>query len=152
MQAVVLCGIQGAGKTTFFWERFGATHVRISRDLLRTPARERRFLELCLETRQPFAVDKVNATPEDRRAYVEPALTAGFECCAYWLDVPSREAVARNHGRTGRARIPVQGILGTHKRLVVPSPEEGFAIIHRVTLDPEHGFAVAPLAGAAAPV
>jgi predicted kinase len=149
LQAVVLCGIQGAGKTTFFWERFGATHVRISRDLLRTPARERRFLELCLETRQPFVVDKVNATVEDRRPYLEAALAAGFVASAYWLDVRPGDAIGRNAARPGRARVPVQGILGAYKRLVVPSVDEGFGMIHRVTVDPDRGFSVSPLAGAA---
>ncbi|HEV2061700.1 MAG TPA: AAA family ATPase [Solirubrobacteraceae bacterium] len=151
MQAVVLCGIQGAGKTTFFWRRFGATHVRISRDLLRTPARERRFLELCLETRQPFVVDKVNATVDDRRPYVEGAREHGFELCAYWFDVRPRDAIARNHARRGRERIPLAGLLGAYKRLQVPSAEEGFAKVHRVTVDPEGGFAVVPLHGAPAP-
>ena len=150
MQAVVLCGIQGAGKTTFYWQRFGATHVRISRDLLRTPARERRFLELCLETRQPFVVDKVNATEADRRPYVEAAREAGFTCVAYWLDVTPREAIRRNERRLGRERIPVPGILGAYKRLVIPAPEEGFAAVHRVAADAERLFDVTPFSGAPA--
>ena len=59
MHAVVLCGLPASGKSTFFRERFFDTHVRISRDLLRTAARERRFLELCRVTVDPahgFAV------------------------------------------------------------------------------------------------
>ncbi len=36
MEAVVFCGIQGSGKTSFYRERLLATHVRISLDLLRT--------------------------------------------------------------------------------------------------------------------
>ena len=43
MEAVIVCGIQGAGKTAFVRERFFETHVRISRDLLRTAHRESRF-------------------------------------------------------------------------------------------------------------
>ena len=43
------------------------------------------------------------------------------------------------------------GILGAYKRLVVPSAEEGFSIIRRVTVTPGNGFAVAPLALAPAP-
>jgi signal recognition particle GTPase len=60
VQAVVVCGVQGSGKTTFYWERFGAT-------------------------------------------------------------------------------------------LVVPSTAEEFDAVERVTVDSGRGFAVAPLAGAAAP-
>lgn len=68
----MMCGIQGAGKSTFVRERFFETHVRISRDLLRTAHRESRFLDACLETRQPFVVDKVNATRADRSPISSP--------------------------------------------------------------------------------
>ena len=33
-EAVVLCGVQGAGKTTLYEQRFAATHVRVSLDAL----------------------------------------------------------------------------------------------------------------------
>ena len=36
----MLCGVQGSGKTTLYRDRFLATHVRVSMDLLRTRARE----------------------------------------------------------------------------------------------------------------
>ena len=42
-EAVLICGIQGAGKSTLVRERCFDTHVRISRDLLRSANRERRF-------------------------------------------------------------------------------------------------------------
>jgi predicted kinase len=141
MEAVILCGVQGSGKSTFFRERFFDTHVRISRDLLRTPNRERVFLAACLETLQPFVVDKVNMTAADRRVYVQPALEAGYRAVAYWLDVPADDAVARNERREGKAQVPVKAILGTHKRLEPPSPEEGFAAVYRVTVAAD-GFAV----------
>ena len=144
MEAVILCGIQGAGKSTFVRERFFDTHVRISRDLLRTANREARFLDTCLETRQPFVVDKVNATRADRIRYLQPALEAGYRTIAYWLDVRPDDALARNAARPGRSRIPVAAILGTYKRLQVPRPDEGFAAVWRVEVTPE-GFGVAPL-------
>jgi predicted kinase len=78
MEAIVLCGIQGSGKTTFYRERFLDTHVRVAMDLLRTRAREQAFLELCLRTQQRFVVDNTNPTAADRRRYVEPARAAGF--------------------------------------------------------------------------
>lgn len=145
MEAVVLCGMQGSGKTTFYVERFLATHVRIGMDLLRTRHREAAFLRTCIETRQRFVADGTNPTAEDRRRYVAPALAAGFRAVAYWLDVPSPVALARNAKREGRERIPVPALLGTRKRLVVPSRKEGFAEVFHVTPTPEGGFEVVPL-------
>jgi hypothetical protein len=34
MEAVILTGIQAAGKSTFYQERFSGTHVRINLDML----------------------------------------------------------------------------------------------------------------------
>lgn len=126
MEAIVLCGVQGSGKTTLYTERFLATHARVSMDLLRTRAREEAFLRVCLDTRQPFVVDNTNPTPTDRRRYVEPARAAGFRVIGYLVEVDAAEALARNAERTGRARVPPSGVVGTARRLQRPTPEEGF--------------------------
>ncbi len=124
--------MQAAGKTTFYVERFLHTHVRISQDLLRTRHRIECFLAVCLETQQPFVVDRVNATVAERRAFVEPARAAGFRVVAYWFDVPVALAVARNAARSGRAVVPEKAVRGTAKRLVPPGREEGFDDVVRV--------------------
>lgn len=141
MEAVVLAGIQASGKSTFFRERFFETHVRIGQDLLRTRNRQERFLALCLETRQPFVVDRVNHTAE-RARFVVPARRAGFRVVAYWFDTRPRDAIDRNARRTGRTRVPVPAVLGTYKRFAPPQPAEGFDAVHRVVVDPEAGFMV----------
>jgi predicted kinase len=41
MEAVIFVGIQASGKSTFYCQRFFATHMRISLDMLRTRRRER---------------------------------------------------------------------------------------------------------------
>ena len=144
----MLCGLQGAGKTSFYADRFLASHVRISRDLLRTAHRETRFLELCLETGQPFVVDKINATPDARAPYVDAARRAGFRTIAWHVDTLPRDAIARNAARDERSRVPVPAILGTQKELVPPAPEEGFDEVWRAWADGRGGFHVERRAGA----
>src|SRR5215213_5612796 len=106
MEAIVLCGLQGSGKTTLYRDRWLETHVRISMDLLRTRAREAALLELCLSTRQPFVVDNTNPAPADRRRYVAPARETGFRVVGYLVDADPDEALGRNAEREGRRRIP----------------------------------------------
>ena len=145
MEAVVLCGIQASGKTRFYADAFLHTHVRISRDLLRTAHRERRLLELCLETGQRFVVDKTNATVAHRRPYVAAARAAGFRVVSYLVDVSPSEAIARNARRGGRSRVPVRAILGTQKALVAPTAQEGFDALWRARPDGHGGWLVEPL-------
>lgn len=61
MEAVILIGVQGSGKTTFYLRRFFETHVRFSLDMLRTRRRERILLMACVEAKQPFVIDNTNA-------------------------------------------------------------------------------------------
>ena len=145
MEAVVLCGVQGSGKTTLYRDRFLDTHVRVSMDLLRTRAREAAFLKLCLDSGQRFVVDNTNPTPADRRRYVEPARAAGFRVVGYLVEVDSALALARNAQRSGRARVPVSGVVGTERRLQRPTPEEGFDELWHATAGPDGGWRIEPL-------
>ena len=144
MEAIVLCGVQASGKTTLYRDRFLASHVRISMDLLRTRAREAAFLELCLQTRMPFVVDNTNPTPAERRRYVEPARAAGFRVIGYLVEVDATVALARNAERSGRARISASGVAGTAKRFIRPSASEGFDELWYATAAPD-GWRIEPL-------
>ncbi|MBW3570703.1 MAG: ATP-binding protein, partial [Gemmatimonadetes bacterium] len=66
MEAVILVGIQASGKSTFYQQRFFDTHVRISRDLIRTRYRELRLRVACLEKRQPFVIEKAHELADER--------------------------------------------------------------------------------------
>jgi predicted kinase len=137
VEAVILSGVQGSGKTTLYQDRFLATHVRVSMDLLRTRAREAAFVRLCLETRQPFVVDNTNPTPAERRRYLEPARAAGFRTVAYLVEVDAAVAPARNAERPGRERVTVPQLVGTARRFVPPAPEEGFDELWHATAGPD---------------
>ncbi|MDB5261729.1 MAG: kinase [Adhaeribacter sp.] len=101
MQAIIFCGIQATGKTTFYVQNFLHSHVRISLDLLRTRHRENLFLEACLQTRQPFVVDNTNPTIAERAKYINLASLAGYEIIGYYFKSNVEEAVARNRESPG---------------------------------------------------
>jgi predicted kinase len=142
MEAVLFIGIQGAGKSTFYRERFFDTHIRINLDMLKTRYREKVLLSACLLSKQPFVVDNTNALAKERAVYIEPARENAFRVHAYFFEPDVRASIARNARRTGKGVIPVQGVLGTYKRLEPPRREEGFDQIYRVRLTPEGGWVV----------
>ena len=142
MQAVILIGIQGSGKSTFYRERFFDTHVRISLDLLKTRHRERTFLQVCLATGQRFVVDNTNVRVAERAVYIEAAKRAGFRVTGYFFDAKVRDALRRNAQRMGAGKIPAAAVAGTLKRLERPSPNEGFHELYVVLRDEADQFVV----------
>src|SRR5581483_1260098 len=116
MEAVILVGIQGSGKTTFFRERFFDTHVRLSLDMLKTRHRLSLLMRACLEAKQAFVVDNTNVLKSERSAYIEAAKAAGFRVTGYYFRPELRRAIKWNSLRKGKQAIPVAGVIGTMKR------------------------------------
>jgi predicted kinase len=142
MEAVIFVGVQGAGKTTFYRERFLATHTRISLDTLRTRPRELRLLASCLQAGRPFVVDNTNVLAGDRARYIEPSRRAGFRVVAYFFQTSLQNAIRRNNQRSGKEKVPVAAVVSTFKKLVPPTRDEGFDDIHTVDLTAKDHFIV----------
>jgi predicted kinase len=141
MEAVVFIGLQASGKSTFYQERFFHSHLRINLDMLKTRHRERRLMAVCLETQLPFVVDNTNPTKDQRRRYIEAAKAARFRVVGYYFQSPVKDCIARNERRSQHQQVPLAGLLGTYKKLEVPSLEEGFDELHYVRISQE-GFVV----------
>jgi predicted kinase len=142
VEAVVFIGVQGCGKTTFYKERFFETHVRVSRDMLKTKPRERILLGACLAAKQPFVLDNTNPLASQRAEIIEPARAAGFRVVACYFRCGMREALWRNRRRPAGAVIPVPAVIATFKKLQPPSWAEGFDEIRIVSSDEGNEFAV----------
>ena len=138
MEAVVLCGVQGSGKTTLYRHRFLDTHVHLSLDVVRTRGREAELLRTCVQDRRPFVVDNTNPTPADRRRYIEPAREAGFRVIGYLVEANAGEALAR-------AEIPPARAAATARSLQRPTLEEGFDELWHATAAPDGGWRIEPL-------
>jgi predicted kinase len=149
MQAIIFCGIQASGKSTYYKEHFFHSHMRISMDLLRTRNREMLFLQACLRSQMRFVVDNTNPTPAERQRYIQLAKEAHYEVVGYYFESTAKDAVARNSGRNGRSLVPEKGIYGTHKRLQRPALTEGFDLLYHVRLQPDGTYIVQQIEAAA---
>ncbi len=145
MQAVILIGLQGSGKSTFYERRFAQTHLRISRDIAATAAREQRLLEECLARKLDFVVDNTNATRARRKRFIEPAKAAGYRIIGYCFTTDIKECLARNARRSGQARIPVPGIYRVRKLMEWPTLIEGFDELYEVSPGPSDDVTINPL-------
>jgi predicted kinase len=142
MEAVILIGIQGSGKSTFCRQHFFDTHVRINLDMLRSRRREELLLRACLEGKQKFVVDNTNVREADRRRYIVPAKAAGFSVLGYYFSSRLEEALMRNRQRTGKSRIPDKGIARMYKCLELPRKDEGFDLLYYVRITEKGEFIV----------
>ena len=143
-EAVLLIGIPGSGKTTFYRERLFNTHVRLSLDLLKTRERESAILRACVSVRQSFVVDNTNVMVEERAPYIAAARAAGFRVTGYYFPSNVRRSIALNKKREAGKAVPVYGVLRAYKRLAPPDFAEGFDEIFSVDFGKENEFVVTP--------
>jgi predicted kinase len=142
MEAIILIGIQGSGKSTFCRQKLFDSHVRINLDMLKTRNKERLLLEACLYGKQAFVVDNTNPTVDDRAAYIEKAKKNGFKVIGYYFKSNVTECLARNAARDGKSIVPEKGLLGTYKRLKLPTFEEGFDELYYIESSGADSFAI----------
>lgn len=132
---VILMGIQGSGKSTFYHRFLSENYVRVNLDTLKTRHREQLLVEECLNTGKSFAVDNTNPTVDDRRRYIEPAKAAGYRIVGYFMESRLKDCIARNELREGKARVPTVAIAATSNKLQMPSYDEGFDELYYVQND-----------------
>jgi predicted kinase len=130
LEVVVLVGLPGSGKTTLYRERYAATHVHVSRDLLKNasnaPRRQEALIVDALAAGRSVVVDNTHPRRADRAAVIAIARRHGARVVAVHLAAPTRVCLARNAQREGAARVPPVAIFAAAKRLEPPTAEEGF--------------------------
>ncbi|MGO9058346.1 MAG: AAA family ATPase [Candidatus Binataceae bacterium] len=146
-ELVILVGVQGAGKTSFYLKHFGATHVHVSKDLLRNSrnrqARQLALIEQALRIGKSIVVDNTNPQIEDRAPLI--ALGKAFRAwiVGYRFESSISDCLSRNTRREGRARVPDVAICSTARKLQPPTEMEGFDALFRVDIRND-GFQIKP--------
>ena len=95
-------------------------------DMLKTRHREDILLNACIEVKQRFVVDNTNSTVRERGKYIAAARQEQFKIIGYYFQTDIKGSLERNENRSGTERLERVAILGTHKKLELPSIEEGF--------------------------
>lgn len=134
---VIMTGLQGSGKSTFYSKYLSADYVRINLDTLKTRYQEKLMIEKCLSESLNYAVDNTNPTRADRERYIIPAKEAGYRIVGYYIDASVAYCLQRNAQRDGKARVPDVAIYATAKKLEIPSYDEGFDELYIVKNDGE---------------
>ena len=144
-ELVVFTGLQASGKTSFYRERFAATHVHVSKDAWpnarKKEERQRRLIDEHLRAGRSVVVDNTNPTPAERAPLLAIARAVDARVISYAFIVSVEEALRRNAGREGRARIADVGIYSVAKLLALPTKDEGYDEAFAVRLS-SGGFVV----------
>ncbi len=123
---VIMMGLQGSGKSTFFMTYLSANFVRVNLDTLRTRHKEKLLIDDCIAKGKNYAIDNTNPTRLDRERYMLPAKEAGYHVIGYFMESKIKDCIQRNALREGTARVPEKAIAATSKKLDIPSYDEGF--------------------------
>jgi len=130
LELIIFVGVQGAGKSSWFRSHLAATHVHVSKDLMKNArdrnARQQAMIEEALAAGRSVVVDNTNPTPAVRAPLIAQGRSHGARVAAYYFETVIQEAVERNRLREGKARVPDYVIYVTARKLVPPSFSEGF--------------------------
>lgn len=132
---VLMVGIQGSGKSTFYHKYLADDYVRVNLDALKSRHQENLLIAECIKEGKCFAVDNTNPTRADRQRYIPLAKSAGYRIVGYFMESKLKVCIARNNLRLGKARIPATAIAATSNKLQIPTYEEGFDELYFVKND-----------------
>lgn len=133
--AVILMGLQGSGKSTFYKTHLKSEFIHVNLDTLKTRNREMVLIADCYAQEKSFAVDNTNPTKADRQRYIPSAKRSGYKIVGYFLESKVNDCIRRNEKRKNEERVPTVAIAATSNKLQLPSYDEGFDELYFVKND-----------------
>ena len=155
-ECVILIGLPGAGKTTFYTQRLSRTHAHISKDRFPRGARDKQSrqdaaIRTALAENRSIAVDNTNVSAAERGAIIALAKAHGARVVGVYITASTREAVARNERREGPDKVPKVAIFTKAKQLEPPALTEGFDELQAYRVASDGTYEPAPLTPAGPP-
>lgn len=142
MEMILFIGLQASGKSTFYKQTFFYTHLRINLDMLKRRSREEQFIQTCFDTQQSFVIDNTNLTKVSRFHYIQQAKQSKSDVIGYYFRADVDRSLIWNSQREGKARVPDKAILGSYKKLELPSYSEGFDKLYYVSINELEQFVI----------
>ncbi len=132
---IIMMGLQGSGKSTFYLKFLSEDYIRVNLDTLKTRHQERLLIDECIGEGKNFVIDNTNPTRADRARYISLAKEQGYHVIGYFMESKIKNCIARNALREGKARVPNTAIAATSNKLEIPSYEEKFDELYFVKND-----------------
>jgi predicted kinase len=130
LELIVFVGLQAAGKSTYFRTHLAATHMHVSKDLMKNTrdrdAKQQQMIEAALAAGRSVVVDNTNATPDVRAPLIDAGRRHGARVAAYFFETTVKDALVRNRAREGKERVPDVALFTTARKLKPPTLNEGF--------------------------
>ena len=145
---IILIGLQGAGKSTFYRTYFAETHELVSKDLLRTSKNRNKNLRQTERIKEAFrehlsvVIDNTNVTVQERAALIQSGLAHHVQVIGYYFEAGVKQCLERNRGREGKKQVPDKVIYITAARLIRPTYTEGFDKLYYVQSGENGSFLV----------
>jgi predicted kinase len=145
MELIIFIGLQASGKSTFFRQKFAATHEHISKDLMPRKGKEQRqqqLIEAALQAGRSIVIDNTNPSPIDRATIIQQGKTYQATIIGYYFSSVIDECMQRNLQREGKALVPDVGFYSTVKKLEKPDYAEGFDRLFYVRIGEDNDFVI----------
>ena len=148
MEMIILIGLQGAGKSTFYRTYFAETHELVSKDLLHTSKnrnknlRQSELIERAFLEQHSVVIDNTNVTVAERAALIQLGQVQHVQVIGYYFEAEVKQCLERNREREGKKQVPDKAIYITAARLVRPTYAEGFDKLYTVQIRANGSFLV----------